>query len=212
MRPEPVVVRRMTVGYVHYRPAGRFYEALTAAPDVVIGAFSTAHEARKAIFGDRHTRQAALRRAAPRHPAGTEPMFRGDRQIGWIAEVVGGFEAVSLRDGEVLGPFATAGDARKAVNAAWGKSRSKLGAVHGMAARRRGELVRLARHFKQRGRKVETYPMALAMADSLVFSLTGADYPALCEFARRCDLTFDEGVAMVAIRKVTAVAEKKGRY
>jgi hypothetical protein len=210
MLADPVVIRRATVGYVNYRPAGRFYEARTAAPDVVIGAFPSAHEARKAIFEDRRARQAALRRAAPQHPAGTKPVFRGDRLIGWVSVGSGGFDAV-LADGEVHGPFPTEAIARKTINSAWGASRSKLPPVYGLAARRRADLVRLGRHRRERGQEMERCAMALVMADALTFSHIGVDYPAMLEFARTCNILLAEDDIMPAVKRVTAVAKARGR-
>jgi hypothetical protein len=119
-----VVLRRTTIGYINFKPAGRFYEARRVAPDVVIGAFASTHEARQAIFADHRARQAE-RCKKPQHPVGTKPVFRGERLIGWISAGNGGFDAV-LADGEVRGPFAAESSARKEINSAWGISRSKL--------------------------------------------------------------------------------------
>jgi hypothetical protein len=205
-----VVLNRTTVGYINYKPAGSFYEARSAAPDVVIGAFPSAHEARQAIFADRRARQAELQRNRPRHPAGTKPIFRGERLIGWISADNGGVDAI-LVDGEIRGPFATESAARKEINAAWGKGRARLPAVYGLAARRRAELVRLALHRNVRGQTIEGEAMAMAMADALVFSLTGADYPAMLELARACRFRLEEADIMSAVRKVSAAAKTKGR-
>jgi hypothetical protein len=205
-----VVLRRTTIGYINFKPAGRFYEARRVALDVVIGAFASAHKARQAILADHRARQAELQRKRPRHPIGTKPVFRGERMIGWISAGSGRFDAF-LTDGEILGPFAAEPIARKAINSAWGTSRSKVPPVYGMAARRRHELVRLARRRNEQGQEIQAHAMALVMADCLVFALHGADFASLSELARGCGLTLDEGVAMLAINKVTKVAERKGR-
>jgi len=205
-----VVLRRTTIGYINFKPAGRFYEARSAVRGVVIGEFPTAHEARQAVFADHRAPQAELRRKAPQHPAGTKPVFRGERLIGWISAGNGGFDAV-LADGEVRGPFAAESSARKEINSAWGISRSKLPPVYGRAARRRAELVRLALHRNAQGQAIEAGAMAMVMADALVFSLTGVDYPAMCEFARACGIRLEEDVIISAVRRVSAIAKAKGR-
>jgi hypothetical protein len=206
-----VVLRCVTVGYISCKPAGRFYEARCAAPDVVIGAFPSAYEARRAILADRRARQAELHNKRPRHPVGTKPVFRGQRLIGWIAAASDGFEATSLRTGQIFGPFQTESSAQIAINVEWGRSRSKLGPLYGLAARRRAELVRLARHRNEQGREIDVRVMALAMADVLMFSRTGTDYPAMCEFARACDVRLGEDEIMLAVRRVLAVAKARGR-
>jgi hypothetical protein len=205
-----VVLKHTTVGYTNYQPAGRFWEARSAAPNAVIGAFPSAHEARQAIFADRRARQAELKRNRPRHPPGTKPVFRGERLIGWISTSDGGFDAV-LADGEVRGPFATESAARKEINSSRGKSRSKLPGVYGLAARRRAELVHLALHRNAQGQMIEVKAMAMVMADALAFAMTGADYAAMCELARACNLGLAENDIMFAVRKVSAVAKAKGR-
>jgi hypothetical protein len=204
-----VVLRRTTIGYINFKPAGRFYEARRVAPDVVIGAFASTHEARQAIFADHRARQAE-RCKKPQHPVGTKPVFRGERLIGWISAGNGGFDAV-LADGEVRGPFAAESSARKEINSAWGISRSKIPPVYGRAARRRAELVRLALHRNAQGQAIEAGAIAMVMADALVFSLTGADYPAMCEFARACGIRLEEEVILSAVRRVSAIAKAKGR-
>jgi hypothetical protein len=204
-----VVLRRTTIGYINFKPAGRFYEARRVAPDVVIGAFASTHEARQAIFADHRARQAE-RCKKPQHPVGTKPVFRGERLIGWISAGNGGFDAV-LADGEVRGPFAAESSARKEINSAWGISRSKLPPVYGRAARRRAELVRLALHRNAQGQAIEAGAIAMVMADALVFFLTGADYPAMCEFARACGIRLEEEVILSAVRRVSAIAKAKGR-